>query len=276
LGGSGGGQGGNDALKHQLIQGIFKKAMEQNAGKAVYSPDVGISKADADKLKQQQLRSKQESETKFRMGSGALNDQLKGRTSPAMKGYADAGISSPSRSEAAQKTEKALKELSCSAYWGIKALKEAGTTSITKDLNDSLSVASQYVQNSAMAKGAEPGAECPAIVMNIPEAPLPIESDPQIQAYVYIVKKTEILLPQMVQTRQKIVQTDQQIEVLKKEKKVKNDMQSDEAKKKADDELKREALELEKQAKEAADLEVMYDDISRNPEHSEEWIRKIK
>lgn len=263
-------------MKHQIIQGIFKKAMEQNTGKAVYSPDAGISKSDADKLKQQQLRSKQESETKFRMESGALNDQLKGRTSPAMKGSADAGVSSSSRSEAAQKTEKVLKELSCSAYWGVQALKEAGTVAITKDLNDSFSISSRYSQNSAMAKGTGSGGECPEIVMNIPEAPLPIESNPQIQAYAYIVKKTEILLPQMVQTRQKIAQTDQQIEILKKEKKVKNDTQSDEAKKKADDELKREALELEKQVKEAADLQVMYDDVSSNPEHSEEWIRKIK
>jgi hypothetical protein len=277
-GGSGGGHGGKDAWKYQMIQDIFNGAMKQNAAKAVYSPDIGISKADADKLKQQQLRSKQEAEMKFKIESGELNTQLKGGIAPPMKGASD--LSSFARTEAVKKTEKVLKELSCSAYWGLNAVHEAGTVGVTKELNDSFSVSSRYAHNSAMAKGAESGGECPEIVMNIPEAPLPIESDPQVQVYAYIVKKTEALLPQMVQTRQKIAETDRRIETLKKEKKPKNDVQSDEVKKRADEALKREALELEKKAeeekKEISNLQVMYNDVSSNPEHAEEWMRKVK
>lgn len=277
--GGGGGHSGKDAWKYQMIQDVLNSAMKQNTGtgKAVYSPDAGMSKADADKLKQQQLRSKQEADVKFKMGSEELNSQLKGGTAPAMKGASDADSSSSERAEAVRKTEKVLKELSCSAYWGVKAVKEMGTiVGMTKDLNDSLSVSSRYAHNSAMARGVESGGECPEIVINIPEAPLPIDYNPQVQAYAYIVKKTEILLPQIVQTRQKIAETNRWIETLKKEKKPKNDTQSDEAKKRADEALKREALELEKQAKEASDLQVMYNDVSSNPQHAEEWMRKVK
>jgi len=276
-GGSSGG-GSKDAWKYQMIQDVLNSAMKQNTGqgKSVYSPDIGMSKADADKLKQQQLRSKQEAEVKFNMESGELKAQLKGGTAPALKGADNTFVSPPLRSEAAQKTEKVLKELSCSAYWGLNAIHESERIGITKDLNDPLSVSSRSAHSSAMARGVESGGECPEIVMNIPEVPLPIERNPQIQAYAYIVKKTEILLPKMVQTRQKIVQIDRKIEILKNDKKLKNGTQSDEAKKKADEALEREALELEKQAQEASKLQMMYNDVSSNPQHAEEWMREIQ
>jgi len=211
---------------------------------------------------------------------------------------------------AKEKTIKAIKELNCSAYWGLNSAKAAldGKNEVTKNLDDKYTLARKYGEYSAMAKDGKTVSDCPEVKISVPDVPPPMEVNPQIQLYNYIIQQTRILVPDIIEIQQKIEDTKQRLKNIKKDiadkrqetkqldKKIittKNEETKDRliAEKEEinieQDELTKQAREVEKEAtqlntkadkqgKTVVDLQKIYDDVRANPERAKELAGKVR
>jgi len=146
------------------------------------------------------------------------------------------------------------------------------------------------------------------VSIHIPEAPPPIEANPELKIYNHIVAQAEMLVPKIIDTGKKIENTRSRLERAKKDIGAKQeeikqlDKKTVIAKKPEDkisfnakkedaeeelDELTKQALALEKQAdrlnKEAEgqkskvrDLQRMYDDVAENPSQADDLVKRIR
>ena len=211
---------------------------------------------------------------------------------------------------AKEKTIKAIKELNCSAYWGLNSAKVAldGKNEVTNNLDDKYTLARKYGEYSAMAKDGKTVSGCPEVKISVPDVPPPMEVNPQIQLYNYIIQQTRILVPDIIEIQQKIEDTKQRLKNIKKDiadkrqetkqldKKIittKNeeakdrliaekeeiDIEQDELTKQAR-EVEKEATQLntkaDKQGKTVVDLQKIYDDVRTNPERAKELAGKVR
>jgi hypothetical protein len=209
-----------------------------------------------------------------------------------------------------EKTIKAIKELNCSAYWGLQSARALqGKDEVTKNLEDKYTLARRYGEYSALAKDGQSLSGCPEVkIISIPDASPPVEENPQVQVYHSIIQKIEILVPKIIETQKEIEKTKQSLEDHKKASNenrketeqlvskmitTKDEMEKEkmiakyEENNKEYDELKRAAEELEKEADQlnteaskqgetVADAQKIYDDVQANPERAKELTGKVR
>lgn len=191
-----------------------------------------------------------------------------------------------------ERTMKAIKELNCGAHWAIKAV-YAGDAMTAR----------QYGEFSARAKGGNSTSGCPEVKKyHIPDVPPPLEVNPQIRTYNYIIQQAEILLPAIIDTQRKIQETKSRAEKTTKEIVVRKDeiknleininnpkmnTAAQTRKKEAEkelDELEKLARELQKGAEQlnrnadeqkakCDDLKRMYEFVKENPQRANELYK---
>lgn len=112
----------------------------------------------------------------------------------------------PSSGIIREQTVKRLKELNCSAFWGLEALKEALEirNDVTPNLEDEYTLTRQYAGFSAAAKGGKFVQGCPEVKISVPDVPPPLESNPQIQFYDQLIEKEQELLTKVIDTNRAI------------------------------------------------------------------------
>jgi len=272
----------------------------------------------------EQKRAKKEKQEAFDRAQNELRMGLKGGTSTGVPGLKTGTTALPLKGSgksqsiglktydaaAKEKTIKAIKELNCSAYWGLNSAKAAldGKNEVTKNLDDKYTLARKYGEYSAMAKDGKTVSDCPEVKISVPDVPPPMEVNPQIQLYNYIIQQTRILVPDIIEIQQKIEDTKQRLKNIKKDiadkrqetkqldKKIittKNEETKDRliAEKEEinieQDELTKQAREVEKEAtqlntkadkqgKTVVDLQKIYDDVRANPERAKELAGKVR
>jgi len=193
-----------------------------------------------------------------------------------------------------ERTMKAVKELNCGAHWALNALDASRA-------GDAVT-ARQYGEFSARAKGGNTASGCPEFRVFVPDVPPPMEVNPQIRTYNYIIQQADILVPAIIETQKKIQDTKSRIEKTGKdivvrqdeikylEKNISNPIWKDDPhirKKEAEhelDELEKLARELQKQADQLNrnadeqkgkrdDLKRMYDFVKENPQRADELYK---
>jgi hypothetical protein len=211
---------------------------------------------------------------------------------------------------AKEKTIKTIKEMNCSAYWGLQAASAAlgSKNEVTINLEDKYTRARQYGEYSIMAKDGKTVSGCPEVKISVPDVPSPVEANPQIQIYSYIIQQTRILVPDIIETQKGIEKTKQSLKDIKEasadnRKKteqlvskmitLKNGEEKDKMKAKYEennikyDELEEQARELEKEATQLntkadkqgenyAGLQKIYDDVWANPERAKEIAGRLR
>jgi hypothetical protein len=287
--------------------------------------DNAAIEAEAERLIKEQEKIEKERQETFARDHQELTKGLKGGTStgtPALKtGTTILPLKGSSNSQAIglktynaaakEKTIKAIKELNCSAYWVLQSASaiSQGKNEVTKNLEDKYTLARRYSEYSALAKNGQSVSGCPeAKIINIPDVPPPVEENPQVQVYNSIIKKTEILVPKIIETQSEIKKTKQS---LKDYKKASDDNRKEteqlvskmitaqngiekeqmiakyEKSNKEYDELEEQARELEKEATQLkteadkegetlADYQKIYDDVQANPERAKELAGKVR
>lgn len=100
-------------------------------------------------------------------------------------------------------TEKLIKELNCSAFWGLEAAKTAvnAKVEITSKLDDDLETARSLAE---MSEGAEQGKSisgCPTVSINVPDIPPPIEQNPQIRLFNTMSNDLQAMIPEIITTK---------------------------------------------------------------------------
>jgi hypothetical protein len=201
-----------------------------------------------------------------------------------------------------ERTAKIIKELNCSAYYGLAAASAALNGDSGKE------TARKFGEYSAMAKDGKTVSGCPKVSIHIPEVPYAIESNPQLKIYNHIISQAELLVPKIIDTRNKSESTRSRLESAKNDIGVKQEKirqldkriiiatkQEDKIsfnEKKEDteeelDELTKQALALERQADQlkkqadeqkskVRDLQGMYDAVTENPSRAEELLKKVR
>jgi|GEM_PF-2061305 len=240
-------------------------------------------------------------------GSKPQDLTLKGRTTPQtgttglpLKG---AGDTKPTASKSydpalKERTVKAIKQLNCSAYWALNAVSAAE--------KDDYDTARRYGEFSAQAKGGNTASGCPEIKVYVPDMPPPLEANPQIQLYNHILQQVEMLVPAIIETQKKILDTKTQLEKKESEITIKKAeintldkrinhprykqeilLAKKETAEKELDELTKMAMALEKDAvllnknadeqrRKQSDLQGMYQSVSANPQRAEELTKKVR
>lgn len=272
----------------------------------------------------EQERAKKEKQEAFDRAQNELRMGLKGGTSTGVPGLKTGTTALPLKGSgnsqsiglkkydaaAKEKTIKAIKELNCSAYWGLNSAKAAldGKNEVTKKLDDKYTLARKYGEYSAMAKDGKSVSGCPEVKISVPDVPPPVEANPQIQLYKHIIQQTEILVPDIIETQQKIEDTKQRLKNIKKDiadkrqeieqfdkklRSTKKEEEKDTLKKNKEeidrerDALVKQALELDqeatqlntkadKQGETVVDLQKIYDDVRANPERAKELAGKVR
>lgn len=124
-------------------------------------------------------------------------------------------------STAKEKTIKALKELNCAAFWGLEyavaVLKSRST--VTNNYEDKYTAARKYAENSAMAKDGKTVSGCPESKISVPDVPPPLETNPQIKVYNYIIEQTNTIVPAIIETQKKLEDSKRQLKKIEIEKK---------------------------------------------------------
>ncbi|RJR15135.1 MAG: hypothetical protein C4581_12910 [Nitrospiraceae bacterium] len=193
-----------------------------------------------------------------------------------------------------ERTMKMIKELNCGAHWALNAL----DASLTGDALN----ARRYGEYSAQAKGGNTASGCPEVRLFVPEVPPPVEVNPQLRTYNYIMQQAEILVPAVIDTQKKIQDTKSRIEKTAKEIVVRKDeikhldkiidnpkIKKESQIKKAEaekelDELEKLARELQKgaeqlnrdadeQKKKRDDLKRMHEFVKENPQRADELYK---
>ena len=207
---------------------------EKTSATTTYS-EPSTSQAD---IESQQASDKAQAELErqqnFNRGQIELKSGLKGGTTNAAPALKTGTTSLPLKSSSSSqsfglktsdeavkgKTIKALKELNCAAFWGLNYA-EAVLKSrfiVTNNLEDKYTAARKYAENAAMAKDGKTVAGCPEMKISVPDVPPPMEANPQIQVYNYIIQKTNILVPEIIETQEKIEKTKQHLKNIEIEK----------------------------------------------------------
>lgn len=204
--------------------------------------ELSTSQAD---LERQQAADKAQTEIErqkdFETGLNDLRNSLKRETSmgtPVLKTGTSTTSSSTSlplkvtgnsqsqgfttaNSTAREKTIKALKELNCAAFWGLEyavaVLKSR--SAVTNNLEDKYTAARKYSENSVMAKDGKTVSGCPEIKISVPDVPPPMETNPQIQVYNYIIEQTNTIVPAIIETQKKLDDSKLQLKKIEIEKK---------------------------------------------------------
>jgi hypothetical protein len=101
-------------------------------------------------------------------------------------------------------TVKRLKELNCSAFWGLKAAKLvlAAGDEVTANLDDDFAQARLFGEFSEGAEQGKSISGCPEVKISLPDVPPSLASNPQILLYDRIVKDVQYLLPDIIATKQ--------------------------------------------------------------------------
>jgi hypothetical protein len=102
-----------------------------------------------------------------------------------------------------EQTAKRIKELNCSAFWGLAAATRAviAKYEISSELNDDLELARTFAE---MSEGAEQGKSlegCPTVSINVPDIPPPIEENPQIRLFDSMSKDLLSMIPDIISTK---------------------------------------------------------------------------
>lgn len=299
------GRGGNAASEAEQ-----EKALKESR-EAYEAEQERTRKEQAEKEKREAFdRGQNELRTGLKGGTSTSGTGLKTGTTLPLKG---SGSSQPIGlktydAAAKEKTIKAIKELNCSAYWGLKAASAAlgGKNEVTTNLEDKYTLARQYGEYSAMAKDGKTVSGCPEVKISIPDVPPPVDANPQIKLYSHIIKQTGILVPDIIETRQKvdvannrlkkiekdiavkrleIKQFDKKFVAIKKEEEIMKLQEKKEEKILEQDELLKQALELKEEAvqlqkkaddqgKSVNDLQGIYDAVNKNPRSAEELLKR--
>lgn len=286
--------------------------------------DQAVIKAEQERQRQEQEKAKKEKQEAFEIRHKELMMCLKGGTATGvpvlktgttalpLKGSGNSQSIGLKQYDAAakEKTIKAIKELNCSAHWGLKAASAAldAKDEVTENLDDRYTLARKDGEYSAMAKDGKSVSGCPEVKISVPDVPPPVEANPQIQLYNYIIQQTEILVPDIIETQKEIEKTKQRLKDIEKEKyknrqeteqlvsnliTTKNEEEKDKLTAKYEennikyDELEKQAREAlktanqlntkaDKQGEKVADLKKIYDDVQANPERAKELAGKVR
>jgi len=200
-----------------------------------------------------------------------------------------------------EQTVKRIKELNCSAFWGIEALNEALKirNDVTRNLEDEYTLTRQYAGFSAAAKGGKSVQGCPEVKISVPDVPPPLASNPQIILYDQLIEQEQELLTNVIDTNRTIRVTAKRITEAEQETKSKveelvrmshkpNTAKNRAEKRKAEAELtelmeialqaQREANELKETADEqrnkVAELQTTFDIVSKDPDQAKNFLNK--
>jgi tetratricopeptide (TPR) repeat protein len=267
-------------------KGEWAKALKYFERAAKYRPDVGEYKTNiknaADQLQKQKERERREKEWKKR-----YEEDLR----RAMKAIA----------ALKKETARVLENLSCTAYWSLQSASAALSASddVTKNLDDDWARARRYGELAAGAMEGRSRSGWPGVKISIPELPPPIEANPQVRLYTYIVEENKALVPAVIKNKEETrnvtlqletanrdlagtqaekSQLDQQIAVTrsepekavltakKKEAEVKEDILSGLA-----DELR---VEADEQKKRGDELQSLYDELAASPDSAQQLLEK--
>ena len=103
------------------------------------------------------------------------------------------------------KTNQRIKELNCSAYFGLEAAKTAinANIEIRKNLDDDLEMARSLAEMSVgVEKGETKALEtCPEVQGVVPEIPPPVEQNPQIRLFDSMFKDLQSLIPEIIEAQ---------------------------------------------------------------------------
>jgi len=103
-----------------------------------------------------------------------------------------------------EQTGKRIKELNCSAFWGLEAANAAANANIekiTSNLDDDLETARTLAE---MSEGAAQGKSipgCPTVSINVPDIPPPIEQNPQIRLFDSMFNDLQAMIPEIISTK---------------------------------------------------------------------------
>jgi len=271
----------------------WSKAIRHFKRAAKYRPDIAAYKTNIDNAVAQQERLKEYERRAREWKKAAAENERKAKEAiGALK----------------KGTIKAIKDLNCSAYWSLQSAGAAlaAKDEVTKELDDEWASARKYGQFSDEAMEGKSPSGCPEVKISVPDVPPPVEANPQVRLYNYIITETKKLVPAIIETQQEIKDVNQRIEktnkeladtriksgqldeklettksekekvVLiaeKKETDIKGDVLADLA-----GELLEEAADLNKKADQQiereADLQNLYDDLRANPERAQELADK--
>jgi hypothetical protein len=107
--------------------------------------------------------------------------------------------------ELRSRTAQSIKQLNCSAYYGLMAAEAAvyANIEIRKYLDDDLDFARNTAEISSAAKKGEwkEGMTCPEIKIEVPEIPPPIEQNPQIRLFDSISNDLQAMIPEIISTK---------------------------------------------------------------------------
>lgn len=197
-------------------------------------------------------------------------------------------------------TAKKIKELNCSAFWGLKAAKLAlaANFEISSELETELESARLLGELSASAAGGKSVAGCPEVEIKIPDIPPPLDSNPQIQFYTRTAEELQFLLSDISITKRDLsfayvqiesakedmgVNRDQKNVLDKKPNTPKNRAEKNKLDTEYDDLVKlardyeAESLELQKTANEqkqkVAAIETTFETVSKQPERAKEFLK---
>jgi hypothetical protein len=185
--------------------------MERNRGGAAPPPgNSGTSGTNTDNAAAAEAERKRQEE-EFKLKQESLKEGLKTGNSGSSVNSENSAILGlkPSSGVTRDQTVKRIKELNCSAFWAVEALKAARTTRnvVTPNLEDEYTLTRKYAEFSAQAKGGKSVEGCPDVPINVPDVPPPLDSNPQIQFYEQLIVEAQNLAPQMIDTNRKMLET---------------------------------------------------------------------
>jgi hypothetical protein len=183
-----------------FMQGIMQESSSQSQAPATKNVKLATSpeekamvKAHMEKMENEYNKKKQE---ELKTGLAGLKKGMKGRE--------DVPITEKSQKEIHY---RALAQLNCSAYWGIKAARSAlSASSENTALNGPDEFARVFGEYSAQAAGTSDGSGCPELKVNIPDVPQSGLGDIQSGMYEFIISEVDVVIPEIriLQDRKKV------------------------------------------------------------------------
>lgn len=199
------------------------------------------------------------------------------------------------------RTAQSIKQLNCSAYYGLMAAEAAlyANIEIRKYLDDDLEWSRGYAEKSLGVKKGQTDMNCPTVNVEVPEIPPPIEQNPQIRLFDSMSNDLQVMIPEIISTKM------QQKDIKDWQNEIKNDINRNrkekavldrkprttknkaEKQKKEDefDALIREAMAAENEAKslqgkidgyqeKVANYQNIYDTVTKEPTRAKEFLPK--
>ncbi|HRH42088.1 MAG TPA: hypothetical protein PKY82_10620 [Pyrinomonadaceae bacterium] len=200
-----------------------------------------------------------------------------------------------------EKTAKRIKELNCSAYWGLRAARIAldAKDEITANLDSDFEQARLFGEYSEGAEQGKSLAGCPETKISVPDIPLPLEQNPQIQLFDSMIKDVWSMLPEIISTKTRtkdvkdwrneiednITRNRQEKENLNRKPDTPNNRDEKKKKDTEYDDLVKEALAAEAEAKKLQNksniynekvsaYQTIYDTVSKEPNRAKEFLPK--